>query len=393
MKKKIDIIWTLDKICCWHCSFCCVDAYYVYERKNKILIKSNGFNATIAAPSKKHNIYEEANKVLIKNGLALSLKEKLKILDNLKTVNPRIAFSGGDFLLIKENIKVVKKACKLFGKKNLSITTTGEGMKNGQVNKYLKYVGSLEFTYDNVNDDDVNHNQNGYNRSNLDEFIKSCKGKIETQALIPISKTNKKKSTIKKIYATLNSAGIDNIYLMRTFPVGRGCLSKESCLSRKEYINVIDEYRELEKKMLKPKVNIMCALKNLFPGLNENPCGFLKNSSDITSNGLLIADAFAYNQYGKALHQDLVLGDLKKDKILNIYSQERVKKIISRADENFGHCKIFAYLSNKKMGIEGFFSKSDPLYSIKSNRKINQNKSKLNCLSSDCPPTNKEVKN
>ena len=320
-KEKIGIIWTLDRICKWNCDYCCVDAYCVKKDGNFISIDSNNFKYKELAKSKNiEDIYHQGQDILIKNKLSLSLEDKLKILNNLKGPNIEIGFSGGDFLLNKENIKVIQIASKMFGKENIGITATGEGMTTGNIENYLDYIGQLDFTFDNIENNDENHKQSGYNNSNLQAFKKIVKlchlKKVITQALIPISNTNKNEDTITKLYSTLKEAEVDKIYLMRTFPVGRGIKSQADPLSKKDYGSAINKYYELENKISGPKVNIMCALKCLFPEKWEDPCTFLKSTIDITSTGDLIADAFAYGLKGEPLTKEIIFGNLKVMKYL-----------------------------------------------------------------------------
>lgn len=355
-----DVIWTLDRVCGYGCDFCCVDAFSVRKNGNSVGIKSNSLDLTIPS-STSGTPYMQAESALIERGLALSVEEKLKVLDNLRGVNLQLGFSGGDLLLVRDNLEVVKKASELFGRENIGLTATGMGMRIGKIQDYFDYIAQVEFTYDGIEDSEVNHNQLGYNNSNLRAFMELCRGKVTTQALIPISRSNASPAVISNLYTTLRDAGVDKVYLMRTFPVGRGAATAED-LGAETYRATIEEYRRLQQELSGPEVNIMCALKNLFPGSTENPCTFFKSTVDITSTGNAIVDAFAYNQFGEALDPDLILGDLKTDRLVDILSQDRVQSLAARVDENFGHCKIFAYLSDTSKGLDGFFQKTDPLY-------------------------------
>jgi len=362
-KGKIGIIWTLDRICKWNCDYCCVDAYCVKREGNFISIDSNNFKYKELLRSK--NIYSQGQDILIKHGLSLSLEDKLTVLNNLKGVNLEIGFSGGDFLLNKENLKVVQVASKIFGKENIGISATGVGMTIGHLKNYLDYIGQLDFTFDNIESNDVNHKQSGYNNSNLQAFKKNvnlCHSKkVVTQALIPISNTNKNDDIITILYSTLKKVGVDKIYLMRTFPVGRGMKRLIDPLSREDYISAIEKYYELEEKTSGPEVNIMCALKCLFPEKWDDPCTFLRSTIDITSSGNLIADAFAYGLKGDPLTQEIIFGDLKKNRLVDLINQPKIQKLQKRIHENKGHCKVIAYINNQSAGINGFFSNTDPL--------------------------------
>lgn len=364
--EKIGIIWTLDRICEWSCDCCCVDAFGIKKEKNKLIIKSNRFNFEEENTANNlSDLSKRAQKILRENNLALPLEKKLKILDNLKGANVEIGFSGGDLLLNDENLEVIQKASEMIGKENIGLTATGVGMRIGHIERYLDHIAQLEFTYDNVDANDENHMQPGYNSSNLAGFrkiIDVCKEKgVVTQGLIPISNSNKSPQTIDRLYSTLHEIGVEQVYLMRTFPVGRAFGSRMDALSVKEYRQVIGRYYELEKEKSGPRVNIMCALKGLFPEKWNNPCTVLKSTVDITSTGDLIIDAFAYGLKGEALRPDLIFGNLTENHLIDLLARPRVEELKKRADENPGHCKIFAYLNSQKEGIDGFFDKTDSL--------------------------------
>lgn len=364
---KIGIIWTLDRICGWNCSCCCVDAYGVKKDKNFISINSNNFKYKEPfASNNAIDIYRQGQNILIKNKLALSLDDKLKILSNLERSNIEIGFSGGDFLLNSDNLKVIKTASRMFGKENIGITATGLGMLLGHIEDYLEYIGQLDFTFDNLVVDDENHQQPGYNDSNLQSFIKiisNCRAnKVITQALIPISNSNKDEKTISNLYLTLKQVGVDKLYLMRTFPVGRAFKTKIDPISANEYRSIIKKYYELEKENFGPSVNIMCALKYLFPEKWDNPCTFLRSTIDITSSGDLIADAFAYGLKGEPLLKELTFGNLKDNRFEDLISNPKIKNLMAKINKNRGHCKVIAYINNQSAGIDGFFGETDPLF-------------------------------
>ena len=362
-KPRIDFIWTLDRICAWNCSFCCVDALYVRKEGQDILIQSNGHNLSFPFLEDGENIYTQAAKRLGEERLALSVEKKLEILDNLRGVNPRIDFSGGDLLLLPENLEVIKRASELFGRNNIGVTTTGVGMEKGHIADYLDYVGEVEFTYDQV--DEYDYRQSGYNNSNLNAIMKLCDRGVKTRALIPLTPLNSNSETIRNIYTTLHSVGVDSVLLMRVFPVGRGILSPPQTIEKEEYQRLIGEYKDLEEVYSIPRIKLQCALKYLFPDqLSDNPCDFLSSSLGISDMGELIASAWAYNQNGEIMSPEFVLGDLTVSNVGDLISQERIQGLISRKDENFGHCKIFAYLNDSEnQGVDRFFTKADPLYS------------------------------
>ena len=80
-KPKLDIIWTLDRICAWNCPSCCVDAFYVRRKGQNILIQSNGHNLNFPFLEDEGDLYTQAAQNLREKHLALSLDEKLRVLE------------------------------------------------------------------------------------------------------------------------------------------------------------------------------------------------------------------------------------------------------------------------------------------------------------------------
>lgn len=96
---KPTVIWNITNKCPYNCSFCCVSA-------NEII------------PT-------------------LSLKEKLKIVDNLDSSLIRFDISGGDPFIEEDTPIVLEKLSKKYGKEDISVTTTGIGLQKIDLG-YLK---------------------------------------------------------------------------------------------------------------------------------------------------------------------------------------------------------------------------------------------------------------
>lgn len=297
--------------------------------------------------------------------MALSIEQKLKVLENLRAISPRIVFSGGDLLLEPNNLQVVKRASELFGKDNLVIATTGAGMKKGDIKQYIDYVGEVEFTYDSTQEE-YEYRQPGYNASTLDVARELVCGKVKKKAMMPLTSLNSDPENIRKIYFNLRSAGIDTILLMRAFPVGRGTSATVPPMNKEDYIGLIEEFRNLEKELIKPKIKLQCALKHLFPeGNSSNPCDFLGSSLGITAQGQLITSPWAYDNKGDVINPDFILGDLTTSEFSDLMSKPEIQAAVARLDENYGHCKIFAYLNSDPL-FSSIFLNADPLYSDQS---------------------------
>jgi hypothetical protein len=78
---------------------------------------------------------------------------------------------------------------------------------------------------------------------------------------------------------------------------------------------------------------------------------------------MLLASPWAINSCGHPSDPGFTLGNLLEMRLSEILRSEKVKKLRSRTNENFGHCKIFAErFSSRKTAFERMHDTTDPLY-------------------------------
>ena len=284
--QKIPLIWNITQACQWNCSFCCINAYYL--------------------PPSSESLETELEKIKRKR-VELSLEDKLKIVDNLDTQNFDIDVSGGEPLLFSENVDIIERLSKKFGRDNISITTTGRGLALVDKNTLKNIVGEVGFTYDFPYEPN-SLRPKGYNSSNLEQIKQVVQiGGMRTGAQIPLTKLNADEEIIKDIYRNLTDAGVERLHLIKFFPVGRGAHRLDLSLTDQEYQTAIETYQNLESSK-GPRVYVQTALKDSD-----------KNSShlNITFRGLLLSDPWAYDHHGEPL-EEFILGDLRYQKFSEI---------------------------------------------------------------------------
>jgi len=261
--QKIPLIWNITQACPWNCSFCCINAHYL--------------------PLSSESLETELEEIKRKK-VELPLEDKLKIVDNLDIEAFDIDISGGEPLLFRENVEIIKKLSRKFGRDNISITTTGRGLALVNKDTLKDIVREVGFTYDFPYEPN-SLRPKGYNSSNLEQIKQVVKaGGMRTMAQIPLTKLNVDEEIIREIYRNLTDAWVE---IMKFFPVGRGAHRLDLSLTDKEY---------------------QTALKD--PD---------KNSShlNITFRGLLLSDPWAYDHHGEPL-EEFILGDLRYQKFSEI---------------------------------------------------------------------------
>ena len=113
---KIDIIWNITRVCPWDCAQCCVDAYHVTREGDTVKVRHSGLAETIALPvGGTKQIFDDAAAEMVRRGLELSLEDKLRVVDAFDGYEADIDFSGGDPLVVSENLDVIRYASGKFG--------------------------------------------------------------------------------------------------------------------------------------------------------------------------------------------------------------------------------------------------------------------------------------
>lgn len=337
----IDLIWNITRICTWNCAICCVDA---------IQANSVSWNETLVN--------------LERTKTELNLEEKMLVLQNLKSINCKIDFSGGDPLGHPHTLVVLKEASSLFGRSNVTLTATGATLVHSHFEEILPLIGELNFTYDLPASRENHYRPLGYAKSNLLSVSTLRRNGLSIRAECPLTTWNTDDSAIEELYLELNNFGIDELLLMRMFPVGRGVLNSNIMLSADRYKKAISHFFNLERIYRVPKIKLQCALR-IFDSTDnqtENPCDLLDNSLGLMPDGTLLASPWAYGVSGKPLGDEWVLGNLAKESIENILFSPKTQKYKKLLNKNFGHCKVFAWIFSKKTdGLQRIFDTTDPI--------------------------------
>lgn len=363
MHKKVDLIWNMTLVCPYDCAVCCVDAVHVRRHSKLIELRSQAGSRSIERDPSAGSIYEQAGRFRQQQGLELGIDGKLRVLDHLAGFSPRLDFSGGDVLVLKENLEVIREAAERFGRDAVTITATGAGVRKTVVEALPKILGHFNFTFDSAGPACGSRPQ-GYALGNLKAGRLLASAGVAVRAELPLTRSNANPEELGRIYETLRQHGVGRILLMRLFPVGRGTDHQDQIPSRGEYLAAIELLRKLERKHGYPEVRLQCALRHLEPADGaSNPCNAVTESFGIMPDGTLLRSAWAIDRRGKPLDPSWVLGNVADTSLDSILDSPRVREMRERADENHGHCKLFAYLNGRSADPEErFYEPADPLY-------------------------------
>jgi MoaA/NifB/PqqE/SkfB family radical SAM enzyme len=365
---KVDIIWNTTLICMWDCAVCCVDAVHVANPGGKVVMRSHGLQHVEELPraARAADGYEAALRARQARGLELTLGQKLQVLEHLRGCNAKVDISGGDPLAIDETWEVMRRASEMLGRDRVTLTATGAGMGRYNVDALVDVIGELNFTYDSSSRHISRHRPGGYASGNLKKAARFAAAGGRTRGETPLTTRNIDDGTLTAIFLDLHEAGIARHLLMRLFPVGRGALLAADIPSRDQYRRAIDLLRELERRYGHPKVKLQCALKFLDDAANrleDNPCDLVRESFGLMADGTLLASPWAIGPTGQPLDELWVLGNLATTPLPQILAGERTQRFLRRMNDNFGHCKIHAFLASRHPDKqERLFAPADPLY-------------------------------
>ncbi|WP_156152732.1 MULTISPECIES: radical SAM/SPASM domain-containing protein [Pseudomonas] len=375
-KKELDIIWNVTLVCPWDCEFCCTDAVHVSSQHSNIIVRESSLHEISIVGTVAREKFEEKYPGIKPSKFDLALisrqmegkepiyEEKIKIIENLKGNKVKIDFAGGDPLACHENYLVIKEASKVFGKDAISITSTGVFVKKYGVKHISEIIGEYEFTYDEPAGLSQEARPAGYNNVNIKIAAEFAKHGVRTKAQVPIHLGNAEIEKINRIYSDLCDMSINELLLMRTFPVGRGQKYLQAHkLNKLQLMGAIQHFKKIEDRS-KTNIRLQCALKHTYEDLSkkENPCDLMHESYGINFRGDLLLSAWANNEKGLPISDDFVLGNLCSQSFKEISNSEKFRRYEKRLDENFGHCKVFAYLATESKSEDALFQKRDPLY-------------------------------
>jgi MoaA/NifB/PqqE/SkfB family radical SAM enzyme len=366
-KIKYDVIWNTTSICSWDCAVCCVDATHVKTEGGTVAIATNTLQSREYVPlAEGQNKFEVALSYMQAQGRELDWKGKLAVLDNLAGFDVRIDISGGDALIVEENYHLLKEASTRFGKENVTLTVTGAGLGKRKPSDIAPLIGEFNFTFDAASANDARLRPKGYAQSNIKLAKKMAKLGVSTRAELPLSVDILRPEHLREIYRQLGEAGIRKLLLMRLFPVGRGCNTANAIPTANQYREAIAVLRDAAKQMDGPQLRLQCALRHLDPPspADGNPCDLARESFGLMADGTLLLSPWGTGTNGKPIDDSFVVGKLSTTSFGTLLEHASVKQLTLHGDDNFGHCKVFAFHhSDKSDPVERMLSTADPLYS------------------------------
>jgi MoaA/NifB/PqqE/SkfB family radical SAM enzyme len=218
---RMDVIWNLTRACPWDCAICCVSGFHVCNTTEYIIQSSQK-----------------------ERGKELTLAEKLMVLKILAERDFEIDFSGGDPLYYDEDFQVVEQATRWLPSRKIGVSMTGSKITDAKI-EFLKKVGIVEFTLDNLSEIKNPFRPRGYNLASMVAMKKCVGAGIKTRAVTVFYPTTMTEKNLESVYRWLCENGISEWELLRFYPVGRAAKFAELTPSNSEYLKAMEFLRGL----------------------------------------------------------------------------------------------------------------------------------------------------
>ena len=259
---SINIIRNINNLCPYHCDICLVNAKYVP-------LWVNEFNTS---------------DYWVNNWSEISLENKLKIIQNLDYPNVKIDVSGWEPLLFSEWLEVLKNLSDKFWRDKIALTSTWAwnidfSMKNMKLLE--SYIWNIDFTYDWA--EDLPYRPNNYSQNNL-LFASKFSRSVNKTAQIVITSQNISSSNIKRTIMELKANNIDNIFLIKFYPIGRWANYKDLLVPVSIARQAIDEYISFSKQHDGPTVAYQKTLLGWKIGTTSGCSFFINERWELFSN-------------------------------------------------------------------------------------------------------------
>ncbi len=361
-----DIIWNMTLVCPWDCAMCCVDAVHVTGQDGAVRVAHAGLKqiAVLERDTGGGSIFDRALRWRQERGEELTLEQKLRVLDHLVGFRIKLDISGGDPLSVSENLIVLESAAARFGRKAITVTATGAGLSGHRPEDVAALIGEYNFTYDSPSTDANANRPDAYAAGNLRKAAALAAAGIPTRAECPLSTENVSERELRRLYEELHTAGIQKLHVMRLFPSGRGARTAETIPTREQYQRAVAVLEDAMAEFGSPKVTVQCSLRQLVAtDLTINPCDAVRESFGLMADGRLLASPWAIDERGQPLDDAWLLGNLADHPLEDILAGPKAEFFRRHVDDNFGHCKIFAYTaSDEPNPLSRIFDTTDPLY-------------------------------
>ena len=303
---KIRVVWNITNSCPFNCPLCVASAN---KRKESNINKDKILESLLSIP-----------------------KEKLTI-----------DFSGGDPLFRKGNINIVKRASKILGKDNISISSTGLSISNLSDEELISLSSNYDMTYDfpkKYSNKDIRDER--YNKINYEQCKRLIKLGLNVDIFIPIRNIDfKYYDELAKDLCEINPKSIS---LLKCMPLNESFNTKDiDSVKNANYLkNRLKEYGYTN------KIIINCALSEDYK--YKNKCNMLtERKIGLDQFGDLYSCIWAADILTDKKKNPFYIGNVLEKSLIDLLNGRRIKSLLKKYNNrDICHVLDYYYKNNNK---------------------------------------------
>ncbi len=268
--------------------------------------------------------------------------DKEKILSSLLTFdNITIDFAGGDPLYLPENIEIIKKASKILGRDNISISGTGLSLLKFTDEELINLSSSYDLTYDfpkKYIEYDIRDKR--YNLINYEQCKRLLNLDLQVDIYLPIR--NMPKEYFDELAKDLCDINPGSINFLKLMPLNEKYEEDVDSVNLSNYLA-----NQLRKNGYTKKIGINCALKEDYDC--KNNCNMLtERKVGLDQYGNLYTCIWASDILIDREINPFYLGNLLDNTLDEILNNENTRNMYESLKNDRDKCYVLHYYNNKK---------------------------------------------
>lgn len=296
-------------------------------------------------------------------------KEKEKILLSIASINKhieRLDISGGDPLKSKKDQEIIKLANRVLPYASISVTTTGEGLKNVDISQFKDIIQACDITYDIPYKRCMeNCREYDYNLSNIRQIegLRKTGINIDFNIHVPIHEETISKDIVYNILSDIKDIRPKEVKFIRLMPVGRATEKVSENYKPEKFLQYV---KECKKELnIDFKMSMNCSLRVRSVDKNKQPlcqCKMLEEKIGIDHKGNVftcIWGAYLNIDNDDIKKNPFYIGNCLEKPLCDILTDKHALKYFSnnyingqKVEPNSSYCRVCAYAKYQTINLD-----------------------------------------
>lgn len=287
--KKLTVIWDVTRYCPWDCKICCMGA-----SDNQCCMEKE-----------------------------LNMEQKRKVAEQLEElkrtgVNIRVDLSGGEIMMNRSHMELIKMVSEALGKDAVGISTSGIGIGDAEAAFFAKYVHDVELTMDLVPGEEYLFRKKGYHATAAKAVDTLKRAGVSVGIQTVICRKNCQRESMSSLLDWLCEHQVDQWSILRFFASGRGEVYRELEMTAEENLQAVHMIKDLcdDREGNKPDLDF----HYLMPGHEKSSdvCRCVRKSIGILPNGNVTACFWALDREMVIKDEKFYLGNVLETSLSEI---------------------------------------------------------------------------